>query len=673
MMKFTKDSIVIIILISGISLGQNQYNDQLIVKMASSYYQITTTIDNSGNVLTNLSTLDQLNITYNCQGITSLYRGSYPEAQGLYIFKFDQDTDLNILSSLYTQNSYIESAIPDQLINIGQNYPNDPAMNQEDGLEQMDASEAWDINVGSANVIISINDTGVDYMHPDLGENMWQNLGEDIDGDGKVLQQTTDGTWEFDPGDINGIDDDNNGYEDDFVGWDFRDDDYDPIHEVENASHGTKVAGTATEVGNNDIGGVGVSWHSKIMATRTGRHPYISLSAAIAAIYYSIDNNANIINMSWGSTGQNSDLYTALTAAQDSNLVLVAAAMHTSGGGTTTRWYPAAWDIVIGVTAVNLDDTKQDIVQYGDWIDVAAPRFDYKTIFLKNDPDPHQYAYTAGATSTASPFTAGLAALILSTAPNASNEMVRSFILNTADNIDEANQGQPWEGLMGSGRINAHIALSMAGGSPSVPTNFYGTGGHGQNPTLHFDPVVEPDIAHLELHRTIIGQGGGNTIFTLPANSTQYTDNTVVIDRFSRIVILYELKSVDVSDQESGFTNRVKYRGEGLWKQMVDFELIPDEYALYTAYPNPFNPITNIKIDIPENSHVKLTVFDLSGRVVAELMNKNITAGTHQTIWNGKDNKGRQVSSGVYLYTITAKSNETGNIFTQSNKMVLLK
>ena len=102
-------------------------------------------------------------------------------------------------------------------------------------------------------------------------------------------------------------------------------------------------------------------------------------------------------------------------------------------------------------------------------------------------------------------------------------------------------------------------------------------------------------------------------------------------------------------------------------------DLIPKEYALLDAYPNPFNPITNIKIDIPENSHIKLTVFDLSGRVVTNLVNKNITAGTHHTIWNGKDNKGRQVSSGVYLYTLMATSNETGKMFTQSNKMVLLK
>jgi len=297
-------------------------------------------------------------------------------------------------------------------------------------------------------------------MNADLGDNMGENLGEDVDGDGKVLQKTATDEWEFDPGDINGIDDDGNGYADDFVGWDFYNGDNNPIHDVEGKCHGTQVAGTVAEVGDNGIGGVGVSWHSKIMATKTGQESSINLSAAIAAIYYATDNDANIINMSWGSTSSYSSLYDALNNAYNSNLVLAAAAMHTIPEGTQTKYYPAAWDIVIGVTALNLNDVKQLKAQYGDWVDVAAPRYDYSTLYYKNDPDPHQYGYYGGATSTSAPYTAGLAALILSISTSASNEVVRSIILETADNIDEANQGQPWEGLLGSGRINAYKAVN---------------------------------------------------------------------------------------------------------------------------------------------------------------------------------------------------------------------
>ncbi len=102
-------------------------------------------------------------------------------------------------------------------------------------------------------------------------------------------------------------------------------------------------------------------------------------------------------------------------------------------------------------------------------------------------------------------------------------------------------------------------------------------------------------------------------------------------------------------------------------------EIVPNTVDVYKPYPNPFNPNTTLKYALSENSHVKLTVYDLSGRVVTELINKNITAGTHHTIWDGKTSNGSQVASGVYIYKLTARSNKTKQVFTQSNKMVLLK
>ena len=99
----------------------------------------------------------------------------------------------------------------------------------------------------------------------------------------------------------------------------------------------------------------------------------------------------------------------------------------------------------------------------------------------------------------------------------------------------------------------------------------------------------------------------------------------------------------------------------------------PETYSMYPSYPNPFNPTTTLKYDIPENSHIKLTVFDLSGRVVTELMNQSIMAGTHHSIWNGKDKNGRSVSSGVYLIQMKAISTNGKKHFTNSQKIVLLK
>ena len=100
---------------------------------------------------------------------------------------------------------------------------------------------------------------------------------------------------------------------------------------------------------------------------------------------------------------------------------------------------------------------------------------------------------------------------------------------------------------------------------------------------------------------------------------------------------------------------------------------LPNQFALLNAYPNPFNPVTTIQYEIPEQSQITLTVFDLNGRVIAELEDRNIDGGKYQSLWDGTDNIGKQVATGIYFYQLTAISSETGKVFTQSNKMLLLK
>ena len=208
---------------------------------------------------------------------------------------------------------------------------------------------------------------------------------------------------------------------------------------------------------------------------------------------------------------------------------------------------------------------------------------------------------------------------------------------------------------------------------PSTPTNFYGTGGQGQNPTLHWDSVVEPDIDYLELKRTVTGQGGGNRVFTLSPGTTQYTDNTVIIDKFGFATIKYKLRSVDYASQYSGYTNTVTYSGEGLWKQMADFEIIPEEYALHAAFPNPFNPSTSIRFDLPERSRVSMIIYDVLGRTVRTLVQDAMEPGFNEIRWGGKDDKGNPVPTGMYIYRFSAFSEESDKQFNKSNKLVLMK
>jgi flagellar hook assembly protein FlgD len=99
----------------------------------------------------------------------------------------------------------------------------------------------------------------------------------------------------------------------------------------------------------------------------------------------------------------------------------------------------------------------------------------------------------------------------------------------------------------------------------------------------------------------------------------------------------------------------------------VDEELLPIQYALHPAYPNPFNPITSLRYDLPEQAQVTLTIYDLIGRKVTQLVNTNQEAGYRSVQWNARDSFGKPVSAGVYLYQIRAGE------FIQTRKMVLLK
>ncbi|NIO63665.1 MAG: S8 family serine peptidase, partial [Gammaproteobacteria bacterium] len=178
----------------------------------------------------------------------------------------------------------------------------------------IDAPEAWDIQTGDPDIIIAITDTGVDYSHPDLADNMWVNTDEQ-----------------------NGqpdVDDDGNGYVDDIYGYDFAgafnndptDGDSDPC---DMHFHGTHAAGSAGAVGNNGEGVVGICWNVKLMALKIFADdraivPDLLVGDAVEAIGYAVDNGARIINASWGGLDYSQSLYDAIAAAGDAGLLFVA-------------------------------------------------------------------------------------------------------------------------------------------------------------------------------------------------------------------------------------------------------------------------------------------------------------------------------------------------------------
>jgi subtilisin family serine protease len=265
--------------------------------------------------------------------------------EALEIYRSDPDVE-------YAEPNYLryKSALPNDIFfdnlwglhNTGQTGGTPDA--------DIDAPEAWDITPGSSNIVVAVLDSGVDYNHPDLAANIWINPGE-IAG--------------------NGIDDDSNGYIDDVKGWDFVDDDNDP---VDSDDHGTHVAGTVAAVGNNNTGITGVSWTAKIMVLRFLNAFGVGEDAdAISAIEYANVKGAHIINNSWGGGGFNQFLKDAIDA---SSAVVVCAAGNDGDNNDSAPFYPSSYTSsnIIAIAATDQDDSHANFSNYGATsVDVAAP------------------------------------------------------------------------------------------------------------------------------------------------------------------------------------------------------------------------------------------------------------------------------------------------------------
>jgi len=341
----------------------------------------------------------------------------------------------------------VEYAEPRYGYRVEATTPNDPSYASQWFLSKIQAPEAWDISQGNIAVSIGIVDCGVQLTHPDLAANIWKNPGE-----AGALS-------------TNGIDDDGNGYIDDFQGWDFCGPDYnnpsypgdnDPNVYGSNNDHGTHVAGDASAVTDNGIGVAGIGWNCKVMAIKCSYDNDTRASGGKGYIYfgydgivYAADNGAKAINCSWGGTGYNQFAQDLVNYAWEGGSVVVCAAGNESSSGAH---YPSAYDNAISVAATTSNDLKSSFSNYGTTIDVSAPGSAILSTAYSNT-----YASWNG-TSMASPVAAGVVGLIWATNPTWNNTQVATQLIMTTDNIDALNP--TYAGLLGTGRINAYKALT---------------------------------------------------------------------------------------------------------------------------------------------------------------------------------------------------------------------
>ncbi|MFP4460460.1 MAG: S8 family peptidase [Candidatus Zixiibacteriota bacterium] len=419
------------------------------------------------------------------------YASKVFDMRNLLVVSFiDKDMDLEAASDDFRNLDCVIDASPDYLEHEHITTPSDAQYPDQWHLRQIRANYAWDFNTGDST-IIAAHFEAVDWQHPDIAPLLWQNLGEDADGDGRTIERRHNwsyyGNYEYyyDPDDLNGIDDDGNGYIDDLIGWDFIDftddpldevyqhdmedyyeEDNDPYDDVGAVGHGTHVAGTMLGAANNDsIGTVGVAWAGKLMALKagyyymrggthlTGTHPH---SFSIAAYTYARLNGARVWNMSYGGNNYNGMVSAVLQRAQDSSKVFMVAA--SGNEGDSESHYPSNYTGVMAVAATDEDDMPADFTTFGRRIAICAPGVDiFAPIPLHSEGSTVAFPFEGkDGTSMASPIVAGAGILMLAEHPEYNWVDVYSRLQEYAVPIDhplfEADS-------LGDGRLNLYTAL----------------------------------------------------------------------------------------------------------------------------------------------------------------------------------------------------------------------
>ncbi len=690
------------------------------------------------------------------------------------LFYFPSEIDPEEISQQYKNLSDVITAEPIPIHKIFKT-PNDTRyadqwhINQANDVD-IDAPEAWDTATGDTSIIVAVLDTGVEWWHVDLAGtkadktdrltiagNMWINKKELSDTDPNV-------------------DEDGNGYNDDWIGWDFvtgnpqllnMGDDYDvPDNDPSDGEgHGTHCAGNVGAINNNGTGVCSAAggWDEdanglgngvKIMPLRIGWSDFpsgrVSMEFAAQAFVYAADNGARIASCSWGSSetdalkdAVNTFLYgTTTPTASDPKIRLIFVAA--GNDGNETQNYLNSRDDVISVAATDENDNAASFTTYGTWVDICAPGNNILSTYKNGG-----YSSLSG-TSMATPISASVAALIWSYRPSMDAGQVENYLYQGAENID-SKLSDKYLGKMGAGRVSAsgslslilnHAPVAIADTSVSsedqiadifVLNNDSDSDGDQLSFTILSSPlngtaVQNGDTIQYTPNANFFGQDsfryqlsdskGGLDTATVRITVTSVNDAPQIVGLPDDLFIntnectgLYMANyAQDVDTPDSLLTwsfsvddpTAISYSysettdsleicslgpvgtyhvyttltdDSGAYDQdtiIVHVESpsqvervasgIPKKFDLLPNFPNPFNPITTIRYQLPKAAFVEIRIFNLQGREVQQLVDAYQQAGYYQIHLDG-----RQMASGTYFCKIKAGD------FVKVRKMILMK
>jgi serine protease len=406
-------------------------------------------------------------ITINKKGekladISNIYKASLPS-----------NCDISRLCKSLNSCKNIQAAEPHFLPQLCY-VPSDDSISDQYALNKIQAFAAWDLHRGDSTTIIGITDTGIDLLHPDLYPNIAFNYNDPI----------------------NGIDDDNDGYLDNFRGWDTGDDDNDPS--TSGSPHGTHISGIASAKTDNQIGIAGSGFNCRFLPIRIMNADGV-LSGAYEGLVYAAEHGCKIINCSWGGY-QYSEINAEIMRYASINMDCIV--FCGAGNDNNNRlFYPASYPYAVSIGATDAQDKKADFSNFGDRLDLFAPG----DLIISTWPNGEYIR--SGGTSMSSPLTAGCAAILRSAFPDLSSQQILYQLKSTSDKIDTMSVNTEWVGELGSGRVNLFRALSETG-HPAV---------------VLIEPVITDNNQQLFLQGDTISLRGKFINYLSPANNVNVT------------------------------------------------------------------------------------------------------------------------------------------------------
>ncbi len=344
-----------------------------------------------------------------------------------YLIKVPEGMTVEEYINQLKEKNYIQYAEPNYIVRKAETYPNDTLFDEQWGLTKIDAPKAWDLTTGSNTVYIAVLDTGVDYNHPDLIQNLWVNEDERKGNDDNCYD---------------GQDDDGNGYVDDCFGFNG----FDGIgNAFDDDGHGTHVAGIIGAITNNNKGVAGVSWNVKIIPCKfLDNQGNGNINQELACIQYIIDlknqKGLNIValNASYGGEYNSNSERDALRNLKNLGIIVISAAGNEGNNNDFVQFSPCNYNLEnqVCVGATDQQDKRASFSNYSKTkVHVYAPGNEILSTYFDNGADnPHIYAYVNG-TSQATPFVTGGVALLKTLNPDLDYTDIKRKILLTGDNL----------------------------------------------------------------------------------------------------------------------------------------------------------------------------------------------------------------------------------------------